>query len=54
MTMMQDWDQGFVGNNPGAVCRLPGAAQVMRTIARAVRRSRTAAPQGPLAWPDAA
>ncbi|MXO75467.1 hypothetical protein GRI40_09595 [Altererythrobacter aerius] len=40
--MLQDWENGLVGNNPGTTSRLPRAAAPVRKVVDllAVRRAR--------------
>ncbi len=35
--MLQDWEQGFVGNNPGTTARLPRKASAARVVINFVR-----------------
>ncbi|MCT2557832.1 hypothetical protein N0B51_02430 [Tsuneonella sp. YG55] len=38
--MLQDWEAGLVGNNPGIVARLPRRLSVARVAIDLVRRRR--------------
>lgn len=43
--MLQDWEAGLVGNNPGAVARMPRKATVARVAINLVRGRRSRAPE---------
>ena len=45
--MLQDWEAGFVGNNPGITARMPRSASPARVVINLVRgrRTRRSAPE---------
>jgi hypothetical protein len=51
--MLQDWESGLIGNNPGTVSRLPRRAMVGRVVINLVRGRRRAG-TAPQALPSAA
>lgn len=38
--MLQDWEAGFVGNNPGIIARMPRPATAARVVINLVRGRR--------------